>query len=113
VNLRESLNNPDHGDGWKDPVSGREDFLWAGAFVHGWSEARGLRFAISTDGPTMRLHNLDADTRSANIVRNARTTRDVAVAIRAQLDALPFWGPEEDTWGPDPWHGGQSVRRVS
>lgn len=86
-----------------DPVSGREDFLIATAFVRGVGLATGQRLAMSTDGPTMRIHNLSNDTRSAVIRRTQETAGEVQIAVVAQLDAMPYWESESDNWGPDPW----------
>lgn len=103
MNLRESLEG---GDGMDDVVSGREDYLTAWAYVAGWGEGVGRHTAVSTDGVTLRIHDLTRDTRSAPILRHLRTTRDVLVATKAQLDAIEYWEPESDTWGPDPWSDG-------
>lgn len=105
MNLRESLNSSDHGDPLDpDVLTGHEDYHWVMAYVHGWAEAKNLRIAVSTNGATVRLHNLSADTRSAKISRrNLNTRHDIRVAVQAQLDALPYWDAESDDWGPDPW----------
>ena len=109
MNLRDSLNDPSQGGPLPDPLEGREDFLWAAAFVCRYSEAGGMLMATSTEGRTLRLHNLTANTRSAKIVRAGLTSvGTVKAAVRAQLDAMPFWEPESDNIGPDPWLGNEN-----
>lgn len=101
MNLRETFEC--WPDGEPDHLSGREDWQYMSALVTGWAVPRGVLTATTTNGRTMRIHNLDADTRSAPIRRGLSTARDVIVAVFAQLDAMPFWEEESDTWGPDPW----------
>lgn len=102
MNLRESLERWD--DAVEDPLDGREQMTWACGFVRGFAEATGARLALSTNGRTMRIHDLGTDTRSAAIVRSGLTdSRRLLTALRAQLDARPHWIPESDRWGPNPW----------
>lgn len=106
MNLRDVLND-DYGEPVPVPMKGREDFLVLAALAIGYGIARDARIATSTNGRTMRLHNLDANTRSAKIVRAGMTTdRAVIVAFQAQMDAMPFWESESDEWGGDPWPNG-------
>lgn len=105
MNLRETFEKWD--DPQPDPVEGREDVLVASAFAWGFGAATGRWLVVSTNGPTMRIHDLTNDTRSASINRRQETVREVRIAVAAQLDALPYWEPELDTWGPDPWKEGE------
>lgn len=103
MNLRDVLNS-EYGDPIPDPVSGREDYLIACAFVKGYEEGKPFTMATSTNGRTMQLHNLSANTRSALILRDSLKTKlDVETAVRAQLDAMSFWVGESNEWGRDPW----------
>lgn len=111
MNLREAL-SPEHGEPVPDDSTPKERWEHFSAFAYGWGTARGVRLTTSTDGSSMRIHNLDADTRSAKVVRDRIETVGAAyVAALAQLDALPYWEPESDDWGPDPWADGRDVRR--
>ena len=104
VNLRESIDDPGQGAPLPDELPLAENYRYAAAFMHGYSEATGLRFATSTHGPTIQIHNLSNDTRSAEIDRkDMLSVRRLLIAMRAQLDALPYWEAEADDWGPDPW----------
>lgn len=104
MNLRDSLNNPDHGGPLPDTLAGREDFLYATAYAFGYAEGRDLSLATSTNGRTLRIHDLRRNTRSATILRaGLDTPSKVRVAVLAQLDGLEYWQAESEQWGADPW----------
>ena len=112
MNLRDAMND-EHGPPYPDVLTGREDHLWMAAFAQGYGEAQGILMATSTNGRTMRIHNLSATTRSENIKRcESIDRRTLRIQVRAQLDAMPYWKPESENWGPDPWHEGLDVHRV-
>jgi hypothetical protein len=104
MNLRESLNNPGHGGPVPNPVEPPRDLDWIAGYCEGYAEAKGIRMAVSTTGPIIQMHNLTTDTCSAKIHRVVLTDMKALVtAVRAQIDAMPYWQPEYEDWGPDPW----------
>jgi len=99
---------PEYGEPIPDPISGREDFLLLSAMAAGWNRIGGALLATSTNGRTMRLHNMTANTRSPRIIRHGLLTeRDVVVCFNAHMDAMPFWEQESDDWGADPYSKGE------
>ena len=111
MNFRESIDNPDHGEPYYWEIDPVEGLRYASGYVQGYAEVTGRRLVTSSNGHTMRIHDLDNDTRSAPIARGElKTTPAVRIAVQAQLDALPYWGPEGDGWGPDPWRDANKNR---
>lgn len=99
MNLRESLDSdPDGLETTFD--SALQEMHYAQAFVHGYGQAAELDLTISTNGPTMQLHNLspEAPTNSAVMRRGARGVRALRTMLMAQLDAIEFWHEDTRQW---------------
>lgn len=90
----------------QEPLSDREKWdLWH-HMVMGASEALGIRLAAHTNGPAMGIVNLEGDTASPTLYRNAVTTRqDVVEAFRHRIQRIGEWASDPRDWGPSPWDG--------
>jgi|GEM_PF-2808358 len=111
MNLHDAL-APDHGAPHpEDELGPGKAWAFFTGLVAGYAEAIGRRLAVSTNGRTMRIHDLGANTRSSPIRRpGLKTKTQLLTAFRAQMDARPFWGSESDGWGPDPWGQDDIIR---
>lgn len=74
--------------------TGSEQFTYFAGLLGGYAFAAGVTLWACTDGPSLFVADRDAGTRSAPIDRAvANDMETLCTAVRAQLDARPFWTP--------------------
>ena len=116
MNLRESL-DPEYGESVPDKrvLSSREAWMFFLALSKGYAYGAGIELAASTNGRTMRLHDLSNDTRSPKIARERDYTEgEVLSVFLSQIGHLSVWEPESDEWGPEPLDDPDTeIRRTS
>ena len=103
MNLDEAL-SPEWGEPINTTLTPMEAWRVFCALAHAHQIATGVRIATSTNGATMRLHDVDAGARSPKIRHGPWDEKELVTCFRLHVTRRKSWEPESTTWGPDPYH---------